>query len=107
MSGKVFFILPSFLLIFCINSVGKGTPSLKSIQAHYRRIDRLFNQSNNSSSTDSACLDGFKQIIAALKEMPRVGFTDSLLFQCQYKMGVLFDEFKDYSPGQCGLYWSY
>jgi CHAT domain-containing protein/tetratricopeptide (TPR) repeat protein len=96
MSGKVFFILPSFLLILCFSSIGKGTPSLKSIQANYRRIDRLFNQSDNSSSIDSTCLEGFKQIIAALKEVPRGGLTDSLLFQCQYKIGVLFDEFKDY-----------
>jgi len=97
MSGKVFFALLSFLLIFSFKPDTPGTPSFKIIRAAYNRANKLFNGSNNSTATDSACMKGFQDVIASLKELPRAGLTDSLMFQANYKLGVLFEEFKDYA----------
>src|SRR5450432_201621 len=97
MSGKVFFVLLSFLLIFSFKQYDPGIPSLKLIHAAYNRANRLFHGSNNSPAKDSASMKAFKEVIAALNDLPRTRITDSLLFQTNYKLGALCEEFKDFA----------
>src|SRR5450432_1774293 len=97
MSGKVFFVLLSFLLIFSFKQYDPGIPSLKLIHAAYNRANRLFHGSNNSPAKDSASMKAFKEVIAALYDLPRTRITDSLLFQTNYKLGALCEEFKDFA----------
>src|SRR5438874_2055320 len=96
MSGKVFFVLLSFLLISSFKPGTPGTPSLELILSAYNRVDRIFNTPNTSSKADSACMDGFRQIITDLSLLPKQSFADSLLYQTNYKLGVLYEIYKDY-----------
>jgi len=97
MSGKVFLVLLSFLLIISFKQYAPGPPSLKSILSAYARADRLFYSTNNSPAKDSACMEGFKGVISEISSIHRSGFTDSLLYQANYKLGVMFDVLRDYS----------
>jgi CHAT domain-containing protein len=97
MSGKVFLVLLSFLLISSFKQYSPGTPSLTAILSVYTRSDRLFYNSNNSSKQDSICMAGFNKVISELYKLPRSGFIDSLLYQANFKLGTLCDVHKDYS----------
>jgi CHAT domain-containing protein len=97
MSGKVFFVLFSFLSILSFKPDSPGTPSLELILSAYKRVDKLFNTPNTSSKADSACMDGFRQVISDLNHIPKERMTDSLLYQSNYKLGVLYEIYKDYS----------
>jgi CHAT domain-containing protein/tetratricopeptide (TPR) repeat protein len=97
MSGKVFFILLSFLLIFSFKRYSPGNPSLELILSAYKRVDQLFNKPNTSSKDDSACMVGFRKIISDLNRIHGEMMTDSLLYQSNYKLGVLYEIYKDYS----------
>ena len=97
MSGKVFFILLSFLLIFSFKRYSPGNPSLELILSAYKRVDHIFNKPNTSSKDDSACMVGFRKIISDLNRMQGELMADSLLYQSNYKLGVLYEIYKDYS----------
>jgi CHAT domain-containing protein len=96
MPGKVFFILFSFLLFSSFKTGSPGPQSLGSVILAYNKADKLFNAPNTSSKTDSFCLDEFRKVIASLETFPRTRTTDSLLYQSNYKSGVLFETYKDY-----------
>jgi CHAT domain-containing protein len=97
MSGKVIFFPLSFLLIFSFKRYSPGNPSLESVVVAYKSIDRLFNTPNTSPRDDSTCITGFKKIISDLTQMQRGTTTDSLLYQSNYKLGVLYETYRDYS----------
>ena len=97
MSGKVFFILLSFLLILSFKRYAPGDPSLDSILSAYKRVDQLFNKPNTSSKDDSVCMVGFRKIITDLNRIKGEQMADSLLYQSNYKLGVLYEIYKDYS----------
>ena len=97
MSGKVFFILLSFLLIFSFKRSSPGNPSLDLILSAYKRVDQIFNKPNTSSKDDSACMVGFRKIISDLNRIQGEQMADSLLYQSNYKLGVLYEVYKDYS----------
>ncbi|HEY4936660.1 MAG TPA: CHAT domain-containing tetratricopeptide repeat protein, partial [Puia sp.] len=97
MSGKVFLILLSFLLIISFKQYSPGTPSLKSILSVFTKADQLYYSSNNSPAKDSTCMAGFKTVISELSILPHSGFIDSLLYQANYKLGIMCDVHKDYS----------
>jgi CHAT domain-containing protein len=42
-------------------------------------------------------MDGFRRIIADLHNLPKKRVVDSLLYQAYYKLGVLYEVYKDYS----------
>jgi CHAT domain-containing protein len=96
MSGKVFFVPLSFLLIFSFKHYSPEGPVLKSILAVYDRADHLFYSANNTSAMDKACIQGFNEVITALNSLPMSRFTDSLLYQAYYKLGIMNDVNKDY-----------
>ena len=95
MSGKVFFILLSFLF-FSYKPNSPGNPALDLIVSAYKRVDKLFNKPNTSSKDDSSCMVGFRRIITDLKRMQGEPMADSLLYQSNYKLGVLYEIYKDY-----------
>jgi CHAT domain-containing protein/Tfp pilus assembly protein PilF len=97
MSGKVFFIPLSFLLIFSFKQFGPGKPSLELILSAYKRTDYLFNKPNTSSKDDSACIFGFRKIINDLGRVPGSLTSDSLLYESNYKLGVLYEIYKNFS----------
>ncbi len=97
MSGKVFLATLSFLLVLSFKPYSQGTVPFKIIRAAYNRADKLFNGTNNSSATDSACMKAFIDVIRSLKELPRTTASDSLLFESNCKLGILCDEFKNYT----------
>ncbi|HET7003113.1 MAG TPA: tetratricopeptide repeat protein, partial [Puia sp.] len=97
MSGKAFFALLSFLLIFSFKRYSPGNPSLKLILSAYKRVDQLFNKPNTSFKDDSVCMAGFRRIIADLSRIPHEPMADSLLYQSNYKLGVLYEIYKDYA----------
>ena len=97
MSGKVFFILLSFLLIFSYKQYSPGNPSLDLILPAYKRVDQLFNKPNTSSKDDSVCMFGFRKIIIDLTRIKGEPMADSLLYQSNYKLGVLYEIYKDYA----------
>ena len=70
---------------------------MKTILSVYTRSDHLFYNSNNSSIQDSVCKAGFNDVISELYKLPRSGFADSLLYQANFKLGILYDVHKDYS----------
>ncbi len=69
MSGKVFFVLLSFLFFFSIKSFAAGDPPIKLMLSAYERADHLFNTANNSPAADSLCILGFRQVIASLNRL--------------------------------------
>jgi CHAT domain-containing protein len=97
MSGKVFFVLLSFLLVFSFRSFSQVTTSLKIIRNAYNRADKQYNGTNNSAATDSACMKAFAEVIRSLTDLPRMPASDSLLFESNCKLGILCDEFKNYA----------
>ena len=97
MSGKVFFVIFSFLLIISFKRYSPGNPSLELILSAYKRVDLLFNKPNTSSKDDSICMAGFGKIISDLNRIHGESTTDSLLYQSNYKLGVLYEIYKDYS----------
>jgi CHAT domain-containing protein/tetratricopeptide (TPR) repeat protein len=97
MFGKVFFVLFSFLLFSSFKADSPGTPSLELIISEYNRANILFNTPNTSSKTDSTCMEGFGKVISDLHLLPKERAVDSLLYQANYKLGVLFEIYKDYS----------
>ena len=97
MSGKVFFVIFSFLLIISFKRYSPGNPSLELILSAYKRVDLLFNKPNTSSKDDSVCMAGFGKIISDLNRIHGESKADSLLYQSNYKLGVLYEIYKDYS----------
>ena len=101
MSGKVFFMLLPFLATLSFKGREPGSPSLKTITRQYAKADRLFNLPNATSATDSAALNGFREVIQQLNLVRGVRITDSILFQSFYKVGVLLEvygKFKEATP---------
>ena len=96
MPGKVFFVLFSFLFFSSFKTGSPGPPSLVSVISSYKKADKLFNTPNTSSKTDSLCMAEFREVIAALETFPKTRTTDSLLYQSNYKSGVLYETYKDY-----------
>ena len=45
---------------------------------------------------DSACMEGFNKVISELSSLPMSRLTDSLLYQANYKLGIMNDVYKDY-----------
>jgi len=97
MSGKVFFVLLSFLSVFSFKRYSPGKPSMDLILSAYKRIDKIFNKPNTSSKDDSVCMIGFRTIITDLNGIQGEPMTDSLLYQSNYKLGVLYEIYKDYA----------
>jgi CHAT domain-containing protein/tetratricopeptide (TPR) repeat protein len=97
MFGKVFFVLFSFLMFSSFKPDSPGTPSLELIISEYNRANKLFNTPNTSSEADSACMEGFRKVISDLGFLPKEHAVDSLLYQANYRLGVLFEMYKDYS----------
>jgi len=98
MSGKVFFVPLSFLLIFSFKQYSPPhNPSLYSILSAYNRINHLYNKANTSSKDDSTCIIGFRRIIDNLSRIRGIPGADSLLYQSNYKLGVLYEMYKDYT----------
>jgi CHAT domain-containing protein len=97
MSGKVFFVLLSFLFVFSINSFAAGDPPFKGMLSAYERADHLFNTANNSPAADSLCILDFKQVIAGLNHLNANRTRDSLLYQANYKLGILFEIYRNYT----------
>ncbi|MDP9040420.1 MAG: hypothetical protein M3N30_00460, partial [Bacteroidota bacterium] len=96
MFGKAFIVFITFLSILSFKADPPGTVSFESILSAYNRVNRAFNTPNTSSLTDSACMDGFRRIIADLNNLPKKRSVDSLLYQAYYKLGVLYEVYKDY-----------
>ncbi len=96
MSGKALLIPLSFLLLFSFKRFSPGNPSLELVLAAYKRVDHLFNTPNTSPKTDSVCMAGFSRVIADLNRIPVEHLTDSLLYLSNYKLGVLYEIYKDY-----------
>jgi len=97
MSGKVFFILLSFLLFFSFKSFTAGDPPIKLMISAYERADRLFNTANNSPAADSLCISGFRQVITGLNHLNTTRIRDSLLYQANFKLGILFELYRNYT----------
>ena len=97
MSGKVFFVLFSFPLIFSFKHYSPGNSLWEEILSAYKRVDRLYNKPNTSSKDDTACMVGFRKIISDLNQIQGELKADSLLYQSNYKLGVLYEIYKDYS----------
>jgi CHAT domain-containing protein len=97
MFRKVFFIFFSFLLFSSFKQDTPGSPSLELIITAYKQADKVFNTPNTSSKADSACMNGFRKVISELNLFPKERITDSLLYQANYKLGVLYEIYKDYS----------
>jgi CHAT domain-containing protein len=96
MSGKVFFVPLSFLVILSFKQYSPGRP-LKSILSTFDRADHLFYSTHNTPAMDSACMEGFNEVISELKSLPVSGLTDSILYQANYKLGIMNDVYKDYN----------
>jgi CHAT domain-containing protein len=96
MSGKVFFVPLSFLLIFSFKQYSPVTPALKLVLSAYKKADRLYSSPNSNSATDSACMASFRDVITSLRNVPKTSITDSLMFQASYKLGVLYEVYKDF-----------
>lgn len=96
MSGKVFFGYLSFLIILSFKSYYPEPPSYDKILSAFSHANRLFNSSDNSPTTDSACMDGFKTVINDLSQLTRDRRSDSLMYESLYKLGVLQEVYKDY-----------
>ena len=97
MSGKVFFVLLSFLFFFFIKTFAAGDPPIKLMLSAYERADRLFNTVNNSPEVDSLCILGFRQVITGLNRLSTTPMRDSLLYQANFKLGILFDIYRNYA----------
>jgi CHAT domain-containing protein/Tfp pilus assembly protein PilF len=96
MSGKVFLAMLSFLMVLSLKSHSQGAVSYRSVREAYNQADKLFNGTNNSTATDSACIKAFTVVIRSLMDLPRTTASDSLLFESNCKLGILCDEFKNY-----------
>jgi CHAT domain-containing protein/tetratricopeptide (TPR) repeat protein len=103
MSGKVFFTHFSFLLIFSFKVYLPVPVLLQKILREYAKAERLYNSSNNSIGTDSASMQGFKNVVEALTNLPRQKATDSLMFQASYRLGILYEIHEDY-PRATAIY---
>jgi CHAT domain-containing protein len=95
MSGKAFFVTLSFLLILSFKQYSPGRP-LKSILTAFDQADHLFYSTHNTPAMDSACMEGFNKVISDLSGLPISRLTDSLLYQANYKLGIMSDVYKDY-----------
>jgi CHAT domain-containing protein/tetratricopeptide (TPR) repeat protein len=96
MSGKVFFIPLSFLLIISFKIYSPGPIPIQKILLFYGHADRLYNSSNSNMATDSAAIREFKDVIEALATLPKQRLTDSLAYQACYKLGILYEVYKNY-----------
>jgi CHAT domain-containing protein len=96
MSGKVIFIPLSFLLICSFNPHPPGGPAFNMIVSAYNKANEIFNKPNTTPREDSLCMKAFGEIITDLTRLPRSRFSDSLLYQSNYKLGVLYEIYKDY-----------
>jgi len=96
MSGKVFFASLTFLLIISFKPDSPDTPPLKLILSVYTRTDRLY-KSSKSAADDSVCMDGFREVISGLNGLPVTSVRDSILFQSYYKLGILYEVYKDFA----------
>ena len=97
MFGKVFRLLLSFLFISSFSPRSPGGPGIRSILLEYTRADQTFNSANTSPAKDSACIEGFKSVISQLKPLSGTRTIDSLLYQSAYKLGVLYEMYRNYS----------
>src|SRR5947209_8204743 len=102
MSGKVFFVLLSFLFIFSLRS-SAGNDPVQKIWAEYERANRLYVVEPGSSAIDSASLQGVQKVLDALLMIPRKPRTDSLIFQTCTRLGILYEVYKDY-PRATAIY---
>ena len=97
MFGKVFLVVVSFLFFSSFKQGSPGNPSLKLIISEYDQANKVFNTPNTTSKADSACMEGFRKVIADLGFLPKERIVDSLMYQANYKLGVLFEIYKDYT----------
>src|SRR5580765_6941023 len=95
MSGKVFFIPLSFLLIVSFKQYVPEDPAYQSILKQFNHAVKLFNSPNANAVSDSSCLADFQQIIGKLGRFPRSAISDSLLYQCYSKVGILSEVYND------------
>lgn len=96
MSGKVFFVLFSFLFIVSFKQFSPGLSPWAVVLSAYNRADHFFSSTNSTAATDSTAMEGFREVIVSLRAMPGSVRTDSLLFQSNYKLGILCEVYKDY-----------
>ena len=94
MSGKVFFIPLSFLVLLSFKS--PAPVSFRKIILTYTRADQLYNRQDISKASEIACRRGFAEVISALRIFTRSREVDSLLCLSAYKLGTLYEGDKDY-----------
>ena len=103
MSGKVFIIPLSFLLIVSFKQYVPKDPAYQSILKQFNQADRLFNLPNANAITDSTCLAAFRNLIVNLGRFPRSATSDSLLYLSFSKVGILCEVYNDL-PGARSSY---
>ena len=94
MSGKVFFIPLSFLVLFSFKS--PAPLSFRKIILAYTKADQLYNKPDISAASEITCRKGFAEVISALGSLTRSPEVDSLLCLSAYKLGTLYEGEKDY-----------
>jgi CHAT domain-containing protein len=97
MSGKVFFAYLSFLLILSFKSYCVDPPVYNTILTEFSRADKLFNSPENSITTDSLCMVGFRTVITELGHLTRERKTDSLMYEASFRLGVIQEVYKSYT----------
>ena len=97
MSGKVFFIPLSFLLIVSFKEHPRSHPAYLPVRQQFEKAERLYNLSESTTHTDSICLEAFRKTISMLNKLPRSGFSDSLLYLSYSRVGILSEVYNDFS----------
>jgi CHAT domain-containing protein/Tfp pilus assembly protein PilF len=90
MPGKVFYLFLPFLASLSFKAPGPPI-SLKELHAEFARADDLFNLPQATPATDSAALNGFRQIIAQATMPGNEPQADVIFFQSYYKAGALLE----------------
>ncbi len=96
MSGKVFFIPLSFLLIVSFKERPPSSPAYLPIRQQFEKAERLYNLSESNARTDSICLDAFRKTIAMLNHLRRSAFTDSLSYLSHSRVGILCEVYNNF-----------
>ncbi|MES1249652.1 MAG: hypothetical protein ABUL46_03165, partial [Chitinophaga rupis] len=78
MSGKVFFALLLFPVLFSFKDFESGPPVWKALLRQYAEADHLYNLDGATPQTNRAALDGFLQVTAQAAAFERAAGTDSI-----------------------------
>ena len=96
MSGKVFLIPLSFLFIVSFKQHPPENHPYKLIREQYDKAEHLYNLTNATPHTDSICLTAFRKAILMLNGLPRMQFSDSLLYQSYSRVGILCEVYNNF-----------